>query len=312
MSIITSEKYVVKLIKRIRWDYWTEEDNKDIEIKDDKEIIQDIRKKENIFTKGEDKSINIAPIKDNKYNIKTNIPILSYPKKSRIRKLFYKIFPNNIELPIKQPNIKLSFLVNPIDALDKKYGTVVDFESTGFQNNPKSRVITAGFISGRLVEIYQAVFPCMLDEFQNVIKNQMLYRPLPFIAYSTELEQAFSKYGNSKYKHSKQNSYIWKNILQYGETEGYYGWYHYRKKLVAAIRSPRNDYSGRMIPRLWFKWLKTLDINSILEIVYHNVLDVIREKNLFLIKYIYKTNDYLVIVQDLCTLFRKRHQVFPQ
>ena len=119
----------------------------------------------------------------------------------------------------------------------------------------------------------------------------MLKKPLPFICYSPELEHRFSKYG--KHHFSK----MWVNILQWGWAESRYDYgdyYEYRKKLVHCVASPRDDFLGNNVPRLWFDYWKNGNFDSLFEITYHNILDVLRES--YVSKKINKTKRYTMYV----------------
>lgn len=191
--------------------------------------------------------------------------LIFYPERQQIRNLF-----DRIQLPLDSPYFKFTYLVDKPFAFNLK-GTVVDFESTGLPSTPHAKVITAGFFSGRLIKIYQAFLFQRLAEFHNVVKNQMLYRPLPFFAYSTELERQFSHFGN-------RFSKAWCNLLEWDWDQGWSGEpYQYRKKLTYCIDSPRDDIDGASVPRQWFKWVNYSNINALFEILYHNLLDLLRE-----------------------------------
>lgn len=202
-----------------------------------------------------------------------------YPAKEKIRKYF-----DQLTFPIDKPYIKIQFSIPKRYACEK--GTIFDIEASGTQFHPKAKIITAGFLYKDKVEVYQAHLPFLIGQFQRVVKNQLLYKPLPIVAYQSDFEYAFTKFGRESKiifdKFLQKRIYrkgLWKNILQFGM--GYNKWtdepYTYRLKLVHCVDTPRNDYSGRYIPMLWFNWTNDLNINALFEIIYHNILDLFRE-----------------------------------
>jgi len=220
----------------------------------------------------------------------TTLIELWYPSKDSLWKYFKTFFP----LPIDRPYIKLSYKVP--DRFAHTEGTVIDFESTGLPNDPKAKIITAGFFHDTLVEIYQCHNPMMIGKFQSIIRSLVLNRPFPLIGYSPEFECFFSRYGKPKKKIFYGEDYgyyhrevweetIWKDVLQWGVGQNYYSgeYYNYRKKLVDCIDSPRTkegsliDYLGRVIPKIWAKWCTCFDQKLLFEIIYHNTLDLHRE-----------------------------------
>lgn len=202
-----------------------------------------------------------------------------YPDKDRIRKWF-----NKISFNWNRPNIKMSFKVKEKYAHSK--GTILDLETTGTPNNKKAQIITAGFFNNNKVDIFQSINPFKINQFQMLVKSEVLYRPLPLRAYSAGFEQYFTKYGKSKLNKEK----IWDNLLEY--------WRYGRSKLIYCIASPCDDIEGISCPRLWFEWVNYLNTNSLFEIIYHNILDVLRESYVYQ-KQIEKFERYKVVIGDI-------------
>lgn len=241
----------------------------------------------------------------------TQLKQVWYPSKDSMRDLF-----NNIKFSPNNTYFKITFLIPEHLALKK--GTVLDLETTGLPHQKKAKIITAGFLSNRLLEIYQVYLPYKLAEFQNVVKNVLLKRPFPLIGYSCEFERDFTKYGKPKkvkrmgsyydgYGYSYWEEDIWKNILQWGIGYGRYNGepYEYRKKLVSCVASPRDDKLGEEVPHLWFDYLNNGNFDSLFEIFYHNVLDVLRET--YVANNIRKEQYYeLVIVNGKNDIIKKR------
>jgi len=186
------------------------------------------------------------------------------------KRKFWRIFKSYFTFGIRGWFIEISIKTNPY--LPK--GTIIDIETTGLK--PRlDNIVTMGLYKDDRITIFQLVKP-QYDRFWNLCHRIAQKQPRPLYAYAAHFERDFLKIPNG-----------WKDLTRYYQThDDYYDYYSTRRfRLIDITSYPYEsqadyDIDGKDVPKKWAEWIFDKNLRSLMEIAYHNYVDLSRERQL--------------------------------
>ena len=182
------------------------------------------------------------------------------------KRIFWRIFKSYFTFGIRNWFIEISIRTNP----HLPEGTIIDLETTGLR--PRwNHIVTMGLYKDDKIRIFQLVKP-EYDRFWNLCHNIAQKQPRPLYAYAAHFERDFLKIPDG-----------WKDLTRYYEVDDYYPIRNFR--LIDVTTYPYNsqadyDIDGKDVPKKWAEWLFDKNLKSLMEISYHCMIDLIRERQL--------------------------------
>lgn len=183
------------------------------------------------------------------------------------KRRFRRIFKSYFALGIRGWFIEIPIKANPY--LPK--GTIIDLETTGLKPGIDS-IVTMGLYRRNRIRIFQLVKP-EYNRFWRLCHKIAQEQPRPLYAYVAQFERDFLKIPNG-----------WKDLTRHYQTyDEYYSTRRFR--LIEVTKPPYGspddqDIDSHEVPKKWAEWLLDRNLESLCEIAYHCMIDLIRERQL--------------------------------